>query len=189
MNHREMVRREFLAAWASIAIAWPLSASAQKSNIVWRIGVIVPGPAPFAPFFPALLQGLRELGYVDGQNIVLEPRWIADQRMPAFETAAAELVKSKVDLIVTGDGASVLAAKNATSTIPIVMAATGADPVEAGLAASLARPGGNITDGGCSRTHSQRSACSSCKKSSRVLHALPFYLRPFASRAHTPMLT
>jgi ABC-type uncharacterized transport system substrate-binding protein len=114
-------------------------AEAQQTAKVHRIGFL----AGASSINPAFLEGLRDLGYVDGKNIVIEPRYAEGKldRLPEF---AAELVRLKVDIIVTQSTPAAQAAKKATSTIPIVMA-TGGDAVGSGLVASLARPGGNIT--------------------------------------------
>ena len=123
----------------------PLAADAQeyKAGKIWRVGVLRLGSAP-DPYVDGLRQGLRELGYVEGQNIVLEYRW-AVGRVERLADLARELVALHVDVIVAGGGtAAVQAAKNATSTIPIVTPGV-ADPVKSGLVPSLAHPGGNVT--------------------------------------------
>jgi ABC-type uncharacterized transport system substrate-binding protein len=127
-------------------LAAPLTAGAQQVGKVWRIGVLAGSP-PTTPEaarpWEALLERLRELGYVEGQNLAVERRW-AEGRAERYHELAAELVALKPDVIVAAFTPSVSAAKRATSTIPIVMAIAG-DPVGTGLVASLARPGGNIT--------------------------------------------
>ena len=126
-------------------LAAPLAAEAQQEGRVWRIGI--PGfyPAAFWRFFPGTIpRGLRELGYVEGKNFVFERRYASPDpgRYPAL---AAELVAASVDVIVvTGGNPAILAAKSATTTIPIVMMWV-IDPVETGIVTSLARPGGNVT--------------------------------------------
>ncbi len=119
-------------------------AEAQQPEKIPRIGFLAAGSdASSAPLTEAFRQGLRELGYVEGKSIIIEYRY-AEGRLERFSGLAAELVRLKVDIIVTAGRPSIHAAKQATSTIPIVMAAAG-DPVGQGLVASLARPGGNIT--------------------------------------------
>ncbi len=138
-------RRKFLLA-ASALLAAPLAA-AQSPAKVPRIGMLLPGAAPSAgepsPNLDSFRQGLRELGYIEGRSIAIEYRWSEGkvERFPAF---AAELVRLEVAVIVTSSAPGVLAAKSATSSIPIVMADVG-DPVGIGAVASLARPGGNVT--------------------------------------------
>ncbi len=127
-------------------LAGPLPAEAQQAGKVHRIGFLrfFPGP-PTTPIHIAFRQGLRELGYVEGQNVVIEHRWAKGKR-ERLPDLAAELVGLKVDVIVTTPSPSAIrAAQRATRTIPIVMAGANVDPVEAGFVVSLARPGGNIT--------------------------------------------
>ena len=123
-----------------------LSAEAQQPKKVPRIGYLSSGdPASESARSEAIRLALRELGYIEGQNIAIEYRY-AEGKRDRFPELAAELVRLKVDVIVVAGGApSIRAAKNATKTIPIVMMGRGADPVEAGLVESLARPGGNVT--------------------------------------------
>src|SRR6266568_3703077 len=123
-------------------LAVPLAAAAQPPDKVYRIGYLDTTPAP-APLWEALLDGLRAHGYSEGQNLVFERRFSEGhaERFPAF---AAEMVRLRVDCIIAITTPAALAVKHATTTIPIVMT-TAIDPVGAGLVASLARPGGNVT--------------------------------------------
>ena len=129
---------------ASGLLAAPLPAAAQQPAKVARMGFlgIVP-PSATPHLVEAFRRGLRDLCYVEGQNVVIELRW-AEGRLERLSDLAAELVRLKVDVIQTHATPGALAAKQATTTIPIVMAVA-ADPVGSGLVASLARPGGNIT--------------------------------------------
>jgi putative tryptophan/tyrosine transport system substrate-binding protein len=145
-----MDRREFTARLALVALAVSGAASAQPVRKVYRIGILgvgttsdMAGPQPSSPSVKALLGGMRDLGYVYGEQYVTEPRGAGGNpdRYPAL---AVELVQLKVDVILAGGGPSMPALKQATTTIPIVMAASG-DPVADGYVQSLARPGGNIT--------------------------------------------
>jgi putative ABC transport system substrate-binding protein len=123
----------------------PLAPEAQQPTHVHRIGALsgLDSTTGRDPFVEAFLEGMRALGYVEGQNLVMEYRGVAGQ-FERFPALAAELVRLKVDVIVTQGTPAALAAKDATTTIPIVMVGVG-DPVGSGLVASLARPGGNIT--------------------------------------------
>ena len=122
------------------------SAEAQQPKKVPRIGYLVSGdPATESTRFAGIRLALRELGYIEGQNITIEYR-SGGAKLDRYQEVAAELVRLKLDIIVVAGGYRIiLAAKNATKTIPIVMTGGGLDPVEAGLVESLARPGGNIT--------------------------------------------
>jgi putative tryptophan/tyrosine transport system substrate-binding protein len=125
-----------------LALGW--SADAQESKKIPRVGVLVAGRPPTRPSLEGFRQGLRDLGYVEGKNIHLELRW-DEGNADRWAELAGELVRLKVDVILAGHGAAALGAKQATTTIPIVIGAVGGDPVAAGLVTSLARPGGNIT--------------------------------------------
>ncbi len=136
-----MSRREFMT-FLGVAAVLPLAASAQSK--IPRIGFMGNSTAALeANLVDAFREGLRELGYEEGRNIVIEYRW-ADGEYERFSTLVDELIAAKVDLIVTAGTPAALAAKKATTTVPIIMAAVG-DPVGTGLVPSLARPGGNLT--------------------------------------------
>jgi putative tryptophan/tyrosine transport system substrate-binding protein len=139
-----MDRRAFLAGAAAL-LAAPLAAEAQQPGKVYRLGylAILSTPRRSAPAYETLVAGLRELGYIENQNLVIEERY-GEGRAERYDALAAELVALRVDVIVTVGMPAALAAKRATSTIPIIMAVS-EDPVGAGLAASLTRPGGNVT--------------------------------------------
>jgi putative tryptophan/tyrosine transport system substrate-binding protein len=138
-----MRRRELIRLMTGAALIWPLAARAQPERMP-RIGVLLAGtPSSFAPRTAALLQGLQDLGYIEGRTIASEWRWAHD-RVERLPELSAELVKLDVDVIITGGTPAAKALKAATPRIPIVMAII-ADPVAAGLVESLARPGGNAT--------------------------------------------
>ena len=133
-----------LVAAILLLVAAPLAAEAQQPAKTHRIGVLLPvTSAAGSHQLEAFRQGLREPGYIEGKNIVLEVRW-AEGRHDRLPDLASELVRLTVDVIVAGSTPGALAAKNATGTIPIVIVLTG-DPVASGLVTSLARPGGNLT--------------------------------------------
>ena len=137
-----MRRRDFITFLAGGMSTWPLAGRAQqKATVIGYLSTTSPGPS--APFVAAFHQGLGETGYVEGQNLAIEYRWAEGHydRLPAL---AGDLVGLKVDLIAASGLSSALAAKSATSKIPIVFV-TGDDPVATGLVASFARPGGNLT--------------------------------------------
>lgn len=138
-----MRRREFIAALGGAAVAWPLAAQAQQPARVARIGYLGFGTAAaFASRVETLRAGLRDLGYVEGKNIVIDFRWA--EGVDRLRELAAELVRENVDVIFASSSTEVEAAHQATKTIPIVFA-THFDPIGSGHVASLARPGGNIT--------------------------------------------
>ena len=138
-----MRRREFVQIAANV-IAWPLAGRAQQSPKLPTIGFLAPNTSSTdGPRVGAFVQRLRELDWIEGQNVAIEYRW-AEGRVENLGEFAAEFVRLKVDVILTSATPPVLAAKRATSVIPIVFAAVG-DPVGTGLVASLARPGRNVT--------------------------------------------
>jgi putative tryptophan/tyrosine transport system substrate-binding protein len=138
-------RRELVTLIGGAVAVWPLLARAQQSTVrVYRVGSLaVASREQNLDYIKALEEGLRSLGYRVGENVVIEYRF-ANGELERLPTLAAELVRLGVDVMVTASNANTVAAMKATTTIPIVMA-NGVDPVAAGLVASLARPGGNVT--------------------------------------------
>jgi putative tryptophan/tyrosine transport system substrate-binding protein len=138
-----MRRRDVITLFGGVAAAWPMAARAQAAKLP-TVGLLNTGTAASqASYMAPFVQRLRELSWIEGRTVSIEQRF-AEGRSERFAAIAAELVRLKVDVIVAGSTPGALAAKQATSLIPIVFAAVG-DPVGSGLVASLARPGGNIT--------------------------------------------
>jgi putative tryptophan/tyrosine transport system substrate-binding protein len=137
-----MRRREFIALLGSAAASWPLAAHAQQPGKMWRIGLINHSNEIF---LDGLLEGLRELGYVEGQNIIIERRY-AEGKAERFQEFAEEMVRLKADIIIVITTPAALAAKKATTTIPILFP-TAIDPVGTGVITSFRHPGGNVTGG------------------------------------------
>jgi putative tryptophan/tyrosine transport system substrate-binding protein len=138
-----MRRRDFIAAFAGVAAAWPAVARAQQPAMP-VVGFVNPAsPGGSYPPLPAFLKGLGETGFVEGRNVAIEYRWAEEhyERLPAL---IADLVQHKVSVIAATTTPAAVAAKTATATIPIVFE-MGTDPVELGLVASLSQPGGNVT--------------------------------------------
>jgi putative tryptophan/tyrosine transport system substrate-binding protein len=136
-----MDRRGFLIG-SAVVLATALTAEAQRPGKVWRVGTLSAGPASHTDE-AAFREGLRDLGYTAGQNVLIESRY-AEGRVERLSGLTADLIRLNVDVIVASPTAAILAVASATRTIPIVMAFSG-DPVGSGVAASLARPGGNVT--------------------------------------------
>ena len=137
-----MKRRDFILFGAGGLAALPLRAHAQGSGKVWRMGFLAHG---YESFYDALFDGLRPLGYVEGKNLIVERRY-AEGHPERFPDFAAEMVRLKVDIIVVSTTPAALAVKNTTTAIPVVFP-NAISPVESGVVASLAKPGGNITGG------------------------------------------
>jgi len=134
-------RREFITLLGGAAAAWPLPARAQQAPRAARLGYLAPASNP--DLQQALLGGLRDLGYVEGQNLAIEYRFMLGQSK-SYDELAAELVRSAPDALVVVGTPPAVAAKRQTTTIPIIMGPA-ADPLRSGLVASLSRPGGNVT--------------------------------------------
>jgi putative ABC transport system substrate-binding protein len=147
MHFNQLRRREFITLLGGAAVAWPLAARAQQGGKLPRLGILSPGrselPEPGVIMLDAFVQGLHELGYAEGRNLILERRY-AEWRPERLRELAAELAGAGVDVIVAFATPAARAAKQATSAIPIVAVAVG-DPVADGLVDSLAKPGGNVT--------------------------------------------
>ena len=139
-----MRRRQFITLLGGAAATWPLAARAQKPAKIPRIGFLGNSTATMeANLIGPLRDGLRELGYEEGRNVIIEFRW-ADGKYDQFPALVAELLAAKVDVIITAGTPATLAIKKATSTVPLVFIAVG-DPVGTGVVPNLGRPGGNIT--------------------------------------------
>ena len=138
-----MTRREFITLLGGAVAAWPLAALAQQARKTHTIGFLSPAMAVFTPYSTILFNTLSELGWIEGQNIAIARRY-AENRLERLPELAAELVHLNVEVIVATGTLGPLAAKRATSTIPIVMTAAG-DPLGSRLIANLAHPGGNVT--------------------------------------------
>jgi putative ABC transport system substrate-binding protein len=139
-----MDRRAFLGTLTSGFLAAPLAAEAQQAGKVSRIGVLGTSPPAAAVNFQAFRKGLQELGYMEGQHVHLDYRWPEGER-ESYPALAAQLVQGRFDVILTISAGAARAAKRATDTVPIVFCSVGDDPVQLGMVASLARPGGNAT--------------------------------------------
>ena len=136
-----MDRRHFLLTSLAGALAAPLAAGAQKAGKVWRIGYVVP-PAGPNPVVDALVRGLRDLGYVEGQNVIIERRYMAGRESKYLEVM--DELQQTVDVIVAAGPPAALAARKVVTKVPVVFSAVG-DPIAIGLVTNLARPGGNVT--------------------------------------------
>jgi putative ABC transport system substrate-binding protein len=161
-----MRRRDFIVLVSSGLAAFPVDALAQESGKVWRMGFLSQG---YEKFYDALFEGLRELGYSEGKNLVVERRY-AEGRSERFQEFAAEMVRLKVDIIIVTTTPAALAVKKATTTIPVVFP-NAISPVESGVVASLAHPGGNVT-GGAAQT-----AALSMKRLEILKEVVPGLLR------------
>jgi putative ABC transport system substrate-binding protein len=157
-----MKRRDFMALISGAVSAWSLAAHAQQPGKVWRMGFIAHG---HESFYDRLFDGLRELGYEEGRNLIVERRYAAS-RPELFHDFAAEMVRLNVDVIIVVTTPAALAVKKATTTIPIVFPNV-INPVESGLIASLAHPGGNLTGGAV------QTAALSTKRLEIIKEAVP----------------
>jgi putative ABC transport system substrate-binding protein len=156
-------RREFITLLGGAAAAWPLAARAQQPDKLRTIGFLgATTPLAESQRLNAFVQRLRQLGWMEGRNVSIEVRW-AEGRSERYAEIAAEFVRLKVDLIVTYATPPVLAAKQATSIIPIIFASA-ADPVGTGLVTSLARPGGNVTGLSNQQADTAAKRLNSCGK-------------------------
>jgi putative ABC transport system substrate-binding protein len=162
-----MKRRTFITLLGGAAAAWPLAARAQQPRKLPTIGFMgAATPSAWSDWVAVFVQRLRDLGWIEGRTVAIEYRWAEGRRDRLIEIAA-EFVKIKVDVIFAPVTVAALAAREATSIIPIVFALVG-EPVATGLVASLARPGGNVTGTSNQSTDLGASASKSCGKSCQV---------------------
>jgi putative ABC transport system substrate-binding protein len=152
-----MRRRDFIKAVVGSAAVWPLAARAQQAGKVWRIGFIAHG---HESFYDALFEGLREYGYEEGRNLIVERRY-ARGKAERFKEFADEMVRLNVDVVVVVTTPAALAVMNASKNIPIVHP-NAIDPLNTGLVVSLAHPGGNVTGG------AQLTAETSAKRRAQI---------------------
>src|SRR5215467_12193742 len=139
-----MRRREFITAFGGAVVAWPVAVGGQQTGKLYSIGFLTAGASGKGThYLPAFVEGLRQLGLIEGKNVVIEYRF-AENRLERLPELVTELVRLKVDVIVAVGTLAPLAARQATTAIPIVMT-SGGDPLGSGLVASLAQPGGNVT--------------------------------------------
>jgi ABC transporter substrate binding protein len=159
-------RREFITLLGGTA-AWPLAARAQQPAMPVVGFLSSSSPGPYAPMVAGFRQGLKEVGYVEGQNVAIEFRW-AENDLSRLPVLAADLIRQAAVVATSGGYAPTHAAKGATATIPIVFVSAG-DPVAAGLVASINRPAGNITGVNFFTRDLERNGSKSCAKSCRKL--------------------
>ena len=166
-----MNRRAFVAGLGAV-LSTPLGARAQQAGKAARIGYLGDSPSPSPQLREAFLQGLNELGYIEGRNLVIDYRY-AEGKLDRYDALAAALVTVGVDVIFAAGGtAAALAAGRATKTVPVVFSAS-SDPVGTGLVKSLAKPGGNITGSSFFTPELLGNACSWLRKPQRLSGGLP----------------
>src|SRR5262245_55824796 len=180
-----MKRREFVGFLGGAAV-WPLAAYAQKARKLRRVGFLWDSPAVYGNAIAAFRDGLRELGWIEGQNIAIEYRW-AEGKPERMREFAEELVRLEVDVIMAPSSIYTAAAKQATSTIPIIFMSH-ADPIGVGHVASLAQPGGNITGLAIMMTETNVKGLELLKETVPGLSRVAVIFDP-ATPSHEPGLT